>query len=69
MYMVHVKYRHTHTHTHTHTTLLIARLSVTEVNTCLDELALSNAKRDNGGMKKSLQILLKNLGALEHAVT
>ena len=44
---------------------LIGRLSVAEVNVCLDNLALSNAKKDKGGMKKSLQMLLRNLSALE----
>jgi DNA ligase-4 len=41
------------------------RLSIAEVNASLDDLALSNVKKDKGGMKKSLQTLLRNLSALE----
>ena len=41
------------------------RLTVAEVNQYLDDLALSNAKRDRSGMKKALQLLLRNTSALE----
>jgi DNA ligase-4 len=45
------------------------RLSIAEVNASLDDLALSNVKKDKGGMKKSLQTLLRNLSALEQVQT
>ena len=40
-------------------------LSMEEVNQCLDELALSNVTKDRGGVKKSLQYLLRNTSAQE----
>ena len=49
----------THTHTQTHS------LTVAEVNQYLDDLAQSNVKKDRPGVKKALQLLLRNTSAVE----
>lgn len=38
---------------------------VAQVNQYLDDLALSNVKKDRPGMRKALQLLLRNTSALE----
>ena len=38
---------------------------VAQVNQYLDDLALFNAKKDRPGMRKALQLLLRNTSALE----
>ena len=40
-------------------------LMVAQVNQYLDDLALSNVKKDRPGMRKALQLLLRNTSALE----
>ncbi len=50
---------HTHTHTHTHS------LTVSQVNQYLNDLAMSNAKKERAGVKKALQLLLRNTSAME----
>ena len=54
---------HTHgsTYTHTHT----CSLTLAQVNQYLDDLALSNVKKDRPGVKKALQLLLRNTSAIE----
>ena len=41
------------------------RLSVAQVNEFLDDLAMSHTKKDRPGMKKALQLLLRNTSAME----
>lgn len=41
------------------------RLSVAQVNEYLNDLADSNTKKDRAGVKKALQLLLRNTSALE----
>ena len=38
---------------------------VSQVNQYLDDLAISNTKKDRPGMRKALQLLLRNTSALE----
>ena len=38
---------------------------VSQVNQYLDDLAMSNTKKDRPGMRKALQLLLRNTSALE----
>ena len=38
---------------------------VSQVNKYLDDLAMSNTKKDRAGMRKALQLLLRNTSALE----
>ena len=38
---------------------------VSQVNEYLDDLAMSNTKKDRAGMRKALQLLLRNTSALE----
>ena len=62
-------YTHACTHAnytcmHTKTPYTLS-LTVAQVNQYLDDLALSNAKKDRAGMKKALQLLLRNTSALE----
>ena len=52
-------YVHTYVHTYVH------RLTVTQVNEFLDELAMSHVSKDRPGMKRVLQMLLRNTSALE----
>lgn len=40
-------------------------LTVAQVNQYLNDLAMSNAKKDRPGMRKALQLLLRNTSALE----
>ena len=40
-------------------------LMVSQVNQYLDDLAMSNTKKDRPGMRKALQLLLRNTSALE----
>ena len=42
-----------------------SRLTVAEVNGYLDDLADSNLKKDRPGVKRALQMLLRNASALE----
>ena len=43
----------------------VCSLTVAEVNQYLDDLALSNTKKDRPGVKKALQLLLRNTSGLE----
>ena len=43
----------------------VHRLTVTQVNEFLDELAMSHVSKDRPGMKRVLQMLLRNTSALE----
>lgn len=40
-------------------------LTVAQVNQYLDDLAMSNTKKDRPGVKKALQMLLRNTSAME----
>lgn len=40
-------------------------LTVSQVNSYLDDLAMCNVKRDRPGVKKALQLLLRNTSAIE----
>ena len=40
-------------------------LTVSQINDYLDQLALSNLKKDRPGVKKAIQILLRNTSAQE----
>ena len=40
-------------------------MTLAQVNQYLDNLALSNVKKDRAGMKKALQLLLRNTTAQE----
>ena len=45
--------------------LMHISLTVDQVNHYLDDLAMSNTKKDRPGMRKALQLLLRNTSALE----
>ena len=40
-------------------------LTIAQVNQYLDDLAMANVKKDRPGMKKALQLLLRNTSAIE----
>ena len=40
-------------------------LTLTQINQYLDQLALSNVKKDRAGVKKAIQLLLRNTSAQE----
>ena len=43
----------------------LSSLTMAQVNQHLDDLALSNVKKDRAGVKKSLRLLLRNTTAQE----
>ena len=45
--------------------LSVLSLTLSQINQYLDQLALSNVKRDRAGVKKALQMLLRNTSAQE----
>lgn len=53
-------YLHVHTVCNIHNSLMVS-----QVNEYLDDLAMSNTKKDRAGMRKALQLLLRNTSALE----